>query len=61
MVMSSTKVVIVEQFVKYDGNSLWIRVDSRVRELGLITTRLGGLTHEQKLKAVAGQGEWVKI
>lgn len=59
--MESVKVVKAERFVKYDGTSLWLRVDNKARDLGLIGTRLGGLTREQKLKAVAGQGEWVRI
>ena len=59
--MESTKVTTVERFVKYNGTSLLLKVNGNIRNLGLISTRLGGLTHEQKLKAVAGQGEWVRI
>jgi hypothetical protein len=44
----------------YDGVSLWLRVDGTDHNLGTISTRKGGLTHEQKLKAVAAAGNWVK-
>jgi len=50
-----------KRFVKYDGDCLWIRVDEIERNLGPIETRKGGLTQEEKLKAVKGKGEWVKI
>jgi len=59
--MGMPKVKVEERFVKYDGTLLWLRVNDNVRNLGLITTRFGGLTREQKLKAVAGQGEWIKL
>ena len=59
--MELTKVVTVERFIKYDGTSLWLKINGNTRDLGFINTRLGNLTHEQKLKAVAGQGEWVRI
>ena len=59
--MESVKAVTVERFVKYDGISLWLKVDGNIRDLGLISTRLGGLTHEQKLRAVGSMGKWVRI
>ena len=50
-----------KRFVKYADGCLWIRVDEIERNLGPIETRQGGLTQEEKLKAVKGKGEGVKI
>lgn len=51
------------KFVKYEAGELYLRVsnDGKVNLLGSISTRKGGLTREQKLKAVATTGEWVQI
>ena len=58
MTKSSKK---VQRYARYIDSSLYLRVDSKVTLLGTITTRHGGLTREQKLKAVAADGEWVEI
>lgn len=50
-----------KRLAKYDGTILWLRVNGEDHNLGPIETRQGGLTREQKLRAVAGRGEWVKI
>ena len=53
-----------ERFAKYENAVLYIKVEdgeTTITELGPIETRRGGLTRRQKLKAVAGQGEWVKL
>jgi len=47
--------------IKYDGQFLWLRVDGKEQKLGTIATRIGQLTHAQKLKAVANTGQWVKV
>lgn len=51
------------KFVKYEAGELHLKVsnDGKVNLLGSICTRKGGLTREQKLKAVAAAGEWVQI
>jgi len=50
-----------ERFVKYDGKTLYLRVNGQERVLGSLLTRYGGLSRYEKLKAVEGKGEWVKI
>ena len=50
-----------ERYVKFDGEHLYLKVNNEIRKLGTILTRKGGLTREQKLKAVANTGEWIKL
>ena len=48
-------------YLKYENKMLYLKKGKVITELGLITTRKGKLTREQKLRAVANIGEWVKI
>lgn len=50
-----------ERFVKYADETLYLRVDGVVRNLGPLLTRQGGLSRYAKLKAVEAKGEWVKV
>ena len=58
MLNSSKKVI---KFIRFLDNKLYLKEDSKVTELGLITTRKGALTRVEKLKAVAASGEWIEI
>lgn len=51
----------IERFIMFDGSMLWVKTRNCEKMLGNISTRLGSLTHEQKLQAVANQGIWIKV
>jgi len=50
-----------ERYIRFADGVLYLKVDDKIRKLGSILTRKGALTREQKLKAVAANGEWVRI
>jgi hypothetical protein len=50
-----------KRLVRFDGTYLYLKVGEQESKLGFITTRKGRLTREQKIKAVAARGEWVKL
>lgn len=48
--------------IKWDGIILYLKTpDGKVTLLGSITTRKGGLTRAQKLKAVEHTDNWIEI
>lgn len=52
---------IGKKIIRFYNSKLYILINDKPTELGLITTRKGGLTRAQKLKAVAANGEWVIV
>lgn len=58
--MSLDKTKEVKQ-VRFFKRKLYMKTDDTERELGLITTKQGGLTRQQKLMAVAANGKWITI
>jgi hypothetical protein len=47
--------------VRFDGFFLYIKENGTIKTLGKINTRNGGLTKEQKLRAVQFSNEWVEV
>ena len=55
------KTIRKERFVRFLDFHLWLKTDGEEQDLGPIEAKKGGLTRAQKIKAVAGKGEWIKI
>ena len=52
-----------EKFLRFYRHNLYLKVNSDgiEQKLGDVKTREGNLTHEQKLRAIAAKGEWIKL
>lgn len=55
----------IQKQIKFAGNKLFLLIrdssEEKPIELGTITTKKGNLTRQQKLKAVAADGDWIQL
>jgi len=51
----------IRKEIKFIDGKLYLKIAEDVTELGTIITRKGCLTRQQKLQAVAANGNWITI